>query len=166
MNKPGSAGIWLALPVAAFLALAPIPVLAGEQPAFSLPANESFAVHAQFTYIEQESSDFNAPYSGPNSLSPDRGAETTDATLYLGKRLWAGAEVWINGEIDQGFGLDDTLGVAGFPSGEAYKSARISLTCACRVLFVRQTLDLRWRLADGRACSESTAAVLTAKTAW
>ena len=44
-----------------------------------------------------------------------------DATLYAGVRPWHGAEVWVNPEIDQGFGLSDTLGVAGFPSGEAYK---------------------------------------------
>src|SRR5215472_10124870 len=44
-----------------------------------------------------------------------------DATLYTGLRLWRGAELWINPEINQGFGLSTTLGVAGFPSGEAYK---------------------------------------------
>ena len=31
------------------------------------------------------------------------------------------AEIWINPEIDQGFGLSGTFGVAGFPSAEAYK---------------------------------------------
>src|SRR3979490_2362065 len=99
---------------------------------------ESSAVHGQFTYIEQESSGFNAPYAGPNSLSPDRGAETADATLYLGVRLWPGAEGWINGEIDQGFGLDDTLGVAGFPSGEAYKIGKHEPYLRLPRLFLRQ----------------------------
>jgi high affinity Mn2+ porin len=103
---------------------------------------ESFAVHGQFTYVEQETSDFNAPYAGRNSLSPDRGAETTDATLYLGAALWPGAEGWINGEVDQGFGLDDTLGVAGFPSGEAYKIGKNQPYLRLPRLFVRQTLDL------------------------
>lgn len=79
---------------------------------------EAFAVHGQFTYVEQETAAFAAPYSGPNSLKPDKGAETTDATLYLGARLWRGAELWINPELDQGFGLDDTVGVAGFPSAD------------------------------------------------
>jgi high affinity Mn2+ porin len=104
--------------------------------------DQSHAVHAQFTYVEQEASDFNAPYAGPNSLSPNRGAETIDATLYLGTRLWAGAEGWINGEIDQGFGLDDTLGVAGFPSGEAYKIGKNQPYLRLPRLFVRQTLNL------------------------
>jgi high affinity Mn2+ porin len=106
------------------------------------PDEESFAAHGQFTYVEQETSGFNAPYAGRNSLSPDRGAETTDATLYLGARLWQGAEGWINGEIDQGFGLDDTLGVAGFPSGEAYKVGKNQPYLRMPRLFARQTLNL------------------------
>ena len=47
--------------------------------------------------------------------------QTWDATFYVGWRLWRGAELWINPEIDQGFGLSGTLGLAGFASGEAYK---------------------------------------------
>jgi high affinity Mn2+ porin len=105
-------------------------------------ASEAFAVHGQFTYVEQSTSDFNAPYRGTNSLSPDKGAETTDATLYLGARLWRGAEGWIDGEIDQGFGLDDTLGVAGFPSGEAYKIGKNQPYVRLPRLFIRQTVDL------------------------
>jgi high affinity Mn2+ porin len=103
---------------------------------------ESYAVHGQFTYVEQETSAFNAPYAGHNSLSPDRGAETTDATLYLGARLWPGAEGWIDGEVDEGFGLDDTLGAAGFPSGEAYKIGKNQPYLRLPRLFVRQTLNL------------------------
>jgi high affinity Mn2+ porin len=118
-------------------------VLSTAPPAAAIPAEEqNFAVHGQFTYVEQQTSEFNAPYSGPNSLSPDRGAETTDATLYLGARLWSGAEGWINGELDQGFGLDNTLGVAGFPSGEAYKVGKNQPYLRMPRLFIRQTLNL------------------------
>jgi high affinity Mn2+ porin len=106
------------------------------------PPAESFAVHGQLTYVEQETSAFNAPYAGANSLSPDRGAETVDIALYLGARLWPGAEGWINGEIDQGFGLDDTLGVAGFPSGEAYKVGKRQPYLRLPRMFLRQTLNL------------------------
>src|ERR1700684_2325456 len=103
---------------------------------------QAWAVHGQFTYVEQETSGFNAPYAGRNSLSPDRGAETTDATLYLGARLWPGAEGWLDGEIDQGFGLDDTLGVAGFPSGEAYKVGKNEPYLRLPRLFIRQVFNL------------------------
>lgn len=92
--------------------------------------------------MEQETSGFNAPYAGPNSLSPNRGAETSDVTLYLGARTWAGAEAWINAEADQGFGLDDTLGVAGFPSGEAYKIGKNQPYPRLPRVFLRQTLNL------------------------
>jgi len=92
--------------------------------------------------VEQETSAFNAPYAGRNSLSPNRGAETTDATLYLGARLWPGAEAWFDGEVDQGFGLDDTLGAAGFPSGEAYKIGKNQPYLRLPRSFVRQTLNL------------------------
>ena len=126
------------LAAAALLAALPAPAAADAKAA----DDPSYAVHGQLTYVEQETSDFNAPYAGPNSLSPGRGAETVDATLYLGSRLWRGAEAWINGEIDQGFGLDDTLGVAGFPSGEAYKVGRSRPYLRLPRLFVRQTLDL------------------------
>jgi high affinity Mn2+ porin len=103
---------------------------------------QNFAVHAQFTYVEQETSAFNAPYSGRNSLTPDRGAETVDATLFVGARIGSGAELWISPEIDQGFGLDDTLGVAGFPSGEAYKIGKDRPYVRLPRLFVRETVDL------------------------
>jgi high affinity Mn2+ porin len=132
--------VWrLAGAVAALSAVAPG---AGAAAAADAPSAESFAVHGQLTYVEQETSAFDAPYAGANSLSPDRGAETIDATLYLGARLWPGAEGWINGEIDQGFGLDDTLGVAGFPSGEAYKVGKHQPYLRLPRMFLRQTLSL------------------------
>ena len=105
-------------------------------------ASERFAVHGQATFLEQLTAPFHAPYSGPNSLSPRHGAETIDVTLFLGARLWSGAEAWINPEIDQGFGLDDTVGVAGFPSGAAYKVGRSHPYWRLQRLFVRQTVEL------------------------
>jgi high affinity Mn2+ porin len=104
--------------------------------------SEQWAIHGQMTYVEQDTDGFSAPYRGPNSLSPSSGKETVDATLYVGVRLWPGAEAWINPEIDQGFGLDNTLGVAGFPSGEAYKVGKNQPYLRLQRLFVRETLDL------------------------
>ena len=103
--------------------------------------------------MEQRALAFHAPYRGPNSLSPNRGRETVDATLFAGARLWSGAEVWINPEIDQGFGLDDTLGVAGFPSGEAYKIGRNQPYLRLPRAFLRQTVHLD----DGRQPTEGGA---------
>lgn len=109
---------------------------AGQQ----IVSDERFAVHGQITYVEQETNGFRAPYSGPNSLPPASGRETVDATLFLGARLWAGAEAWVTPEIDQGFGLDNTLGVAGFPSGAAYKVGAKAPYFRLPRAFVRQTI--------------------------
>ena len=105
-------------------------------------AEERFALHGQFTYVEQETDSFRAPYAGPNSLSPNQARETTDLTIYAGAKLWSGAEIWINPEFDQGFGLDNTLGLAGFPSGEAYKVGKNQPYLRLQRLFVRESLDL------------------------
>src|SRR5580693_3094257 len=118
-----------------------------------MPGEERFAFHGQFTYVEQETDSFKAPYAGPNSLSPEQGRETTDLTLFAGARLWPGAEIWINPEIDQGFGLDDTLGVAGFPSGEAYKIGKNQPYFRLQRAFLRQTVNLD----DGRQPTEGGA---------
>ena len=101
--------------------------------------DETYAVHGQFTFVRQSTFGFNAPYAGPNSLTPNRSEETADLTVFLGAHLWSGAELWINPEIDQGFGLDNTLGVAGFPSGEAYKVGKSHPYLKLPRLFVRQT---------------------------
>jgi high affinity Mn2+ porin len=114
---------------------------------------ERFAIHGQATYVEQEADSFRAPYGGPNSLSPGRGHETVDATLYIGARLWPGAEGWLNPEIDQGRGLDNTLGVAGFPSGEDYKIGKNQPYLRLPRAFVRQVIDM----GDEREAVEGTA---------
>jgi hypothetical protein len=74
---------------------------------------EDFAFHAQFTNVTQYHPPFTSPFYGPNSLLPGhRGAETTDLTLFAGARVWDALEAYVNPEVDQGFGLSDTLGVA------------------------------------------------------
>jgi high affinity Mn2+ porin len=104
--------------------------------------NDNFAVHGQTTFLEQYDAPFRAPYAGPNSLDPNQGRETWDATAYLGMRLWQGAEFWFNPEIDQGFGLSNTVGVAGFPSAEAYKVGASVPYVRLQRMFIRQTINL------------------------
>ncbi len=105
--------------------------------------SESWAVHGQITHLWQYHPGFRSPYRGANSLDPgSRGNETFDATLYVGARLWTGLEIWIDPEIDQGFGLSNTFGVAGFPSGEAYKFGKSKPYFRLQRLFFRQTIAL------------------------
>ena len=104
---------------------------------------EMWAIHGQMTVVTQGHPGFSAAFSGPNSLkSTAQVRETVDATLYTGIRPWRGAELWVNPEIDQGFGLSATLGVAGFPSGEAYKVGAWNPYPRIPRVFLRQTIDL------------------------
>jgi len=102
-----------------------------------------WAVGGQVTHVWQYHPAFRSPYRGANSLDPgSRGNETFDATLFLGARLWSGAEVWADPEVDQGFGISNTFGIAGFPSGEAYKFGSATPYWRVPRLFFRETFNL------------------------
>ncbi len=106
-------------------------------------AAQQWAVHGQSTLVYQFQPAFNSPYQGPQSLSPAaNGRETFDATVYAGFRPWQGAEIWINPEVDQGFGLSNSVGVAGFLSGEAFKVGQNDPYYRMSRAFFRQTIDL------------------------
>ncbi len=146
-------GTWLR--IGATLLLLPVVVAAQPAPsptpdvsvrptdAVDTASPEDWAIHAQSTFEDQYHPAFRSELRGPNSLdSGSRGDETIDATLYAGFRLWRGGEVWVNPEVDQGFGLSNTLGVAAFPSAEAYKVGAAVPYVRVPHLFIRQTLDL------------------------
>jgi len=104
---------------------------------------QEWAVHGQATFVEQYHPAFKSAYLGSNSMDPESaGRETVDLTLYAGARLWQGGEAYANPEIDQGFGLSNTLGAAGFPSGEAYKVGKSIPYFRLQRLFFRQTFAL------------------------
>jgi high affinity Mn2+ porin len=101
--------------------------------------------HGQSTFVWQGTTAFRSPpgSTGANSLQPAaNGRETFDATLLAGIKPWLGAEIWINPEIDQGHGLAETHGVAGFPSGESYKLGFSYPYARLQRYFIRQTIDL------------------------
>ncbi len=104
---------------------------------------EDWSLHAQATAIGQGHFGFPSPYQGPNSLrDEDELRETVTGTLFLGRRLWSGAELYVNPEVTQGTGLSGTLGVAGFPNGEATRATGIVPEINVARLFLRQTIDL------------------------
>ena len=112
-------------------------------PSRFVPAMDIFAVHGQATFVNQAYPSFHSPYEGTNSLSGGgTSRETFDLTLSTGVKLWQGAEFWANPEIDQGFGFNNTHGVAGFPSAESYKLGSAYPYARIQRAFLRQTINL------------------------
>jgi high affinity Mn2+ porin len=117
------------------------------------PEVAQWTIHGQATAVEQGYFRFRSPYEGANSLTgASQAKNTVSATAFLGLRLWEGAAAYINPEIDQGFGLNDTHGVAAFPNGEAQKASFPLPRFVPDRLFLQQTLGLggdRESVADG-----------------
>ena len=107
------------------------------------PGTDRVNFHGQTTFVWQGYPAIRSPFAGPNSLpGSGEGRDTFDTTLFAGVRLWQGAELWIDPEIDQGFGLMDSHGAAGFPSAEAYKLGSAYPYARVQRYFIRQTIDL------------------------
>lgn len=107
------------------------------------PDDDRVSLHGQATFVEQAYPRIRSPYVGQNSLpASGLGRETFDLTLYAGLRLWQGAELWFNPELDQGFGFANTHGVAGFTSAEAYKEGADYPYARIQRAFLRQTVNL------------------------
>ncbi len=105
--------------------------------------DDRFALQTQATLVDQFHPGFRSPYRGGSSLDPGvRGDETFDLTAFIGYRPWTGGEIWADPEIDQGFGLSDTLGVDDFPSAEAYKVGHPYPYLKIQRFFLRQTFNL------------------------
>lgn len=115
---------------------------------------ERFRFNAQMTAFIQGYPGFRAAYSGANSLFPHgQVRQSTSITGYLGARLpWEGGEIYFNPEYFQGFGLSETLGIAGFTNGDAQKAGTPAGVLSIARLFFRQTIALgperEWRAGD------------------
>ncbi|MBI3411290.1 MAG: carbohydrate porin [Planctomycetes bacterium] len=102
-----------------------------------------YSVHGQATTVTQGNWPFHSPYSGANSFQSIPIYHTTvTATLFLDVRVCEGGEVVFNPEIAGGRGLSSTLGIAGFPNGEATRVGAIEPTPYIARLFYRQTIGL------------------------
>jgi high affinity Mn2+ porin len=107
------------------------------------PTQEDWSLHGQATEIYQGYPSFHAPYNGANSLSPQaQERNTTTGTLFLGRRLWEGAEAYYDPEWYEGKGLSSSFGVAGFPNGEANKAGSWGFKENPARLFIRQVIGL------------------------
>jgi high affinity Mn2+ porin len=108
-----------------------------------LPESNDWNVHAQTTFLPQGYPSFRAPYTGTNSLpGPGQLQTTWTTTAFLGLRLWEGGELYFNPEMAQGFGINGTLGLAGFPNGEAQKAGAAFPKIRPQRYYFKQTFGL------------------------
>lgn len=115
----------------------------GETPTSKNEVSPDWNIHGQTTFIAQAYPRIRSPYAGQNSLpGTGMGRETWTASAFLGVRLWQGGEFYFNPELAQGFGLNSTLGLAGFPNGEAQKGGATYAKIRPQRYYVRQTFGL------------------------
>lgn len=107
------------------------------------PEVEDWGAKIQATYLWQKKPGFNAAYSGPNSLRPDKEISYTfTTTAYLGFRPWQGGELYFNPEVTQGEPFSNLTGLGGFTNGEVTRVAGPNPKAYRQRLFLRQTWGL------------------------
>jgi len=104
------------------------------------PVIENWNAKFQSTYVWQHKPGFDAPYTGPLSLSPQQeNTYTWTVTMALGKRLWDGGELYFDPEIAQGVPLSNLTGLGGFYNGEITRASGDTPILYMVRLFMRQT---------------------------
>ncbi|KJC49638.1 carbohydrate porin [Bradyrhizobium sp. LTSP857] len=108
-----------------------------------LPESGDWNVHAQTTVLPQGYGPIHSPYASPQSL-PGSGQfqATWTTTAFLGAKLWDGGEFYFNPELAQGFGINGTLGLAGFSNGEAQKAGAPFPKIRAQRYYFKQTFGL------------------------
>jgi hypothetical protein len=104
---------------------------------------ETWSLHGQATTVTQGHGAFPSPYAGDNSLESRKETRNSfTATLFLGRRLWEGAELYVNPELIAGQGVSHVLGLAGAPNGEIFRVDSSELKISLARLLLRQEWDL------------------------
>ena len=107
------------------------------------PREQSWNWHVQNTDIVQYHPGFASPvFRAEQHGQRQEVAETVSLDLIAGVRLWRGAEAHADLLMWQGFGLSKTLGIEGFPNGEAFRLGTAVPNVNLVRLFIRQTIGL------------------------
>jgi high affinity Mn2+ porin len=101
--------------------------------------------HFQATVIGQSHSGFPSAYRGENSLadSVEPTAVSLTSTLFLGRRLWKGAAIYVDPEVAGGKGLSFATGVAGALNGETYRVGATEPQVFIARAYLQQHIPLR-----------------------
>jgi hypothetical protein len=101
---------------------------------------ETWNAKFQATYLWQKKPSFHAPYTGTNSLLPERElAYSFTATAFLGYRPWQGGELYFDPEMIQAVPFSNLHGLGGLTNGEQQKTSGPNPTFYRARLFLRQT---------------------------
>lgn len=99
----------------------------GQEPPAEPPSAQLLG--AQLTVIGQRLFPFAAPYSGPKSLSPAGDTKTTHTYgVYLGARLMAHLQAYLDVEMARGAGISNANGLAGVTNGDVIRSGTANLS--------------------------------------
>ena len=112
---------------------------------------QKYNLHAQYTFTGMGYPGFSAQYSNPSymvygtgSSLPTQGQarETQSADVYFGYRLASNTEFHLDSLFWEGYGLNNTFGIADFPDGEAFKVGVRYPHFAIARFFLRTTINL------------------------
>lgn len=117
-------------------------------PAFAqslLDSNKNWSFHFQLTAINQSHPAFTAKYSGNNSLvnEAERQKLSVTTTLFIGRKLWKNAGIYVNPEIAGGSGLSSAKGIAGFTNGETFRIGSADPKLYIARLYLTQHISLK-----------------------
>jgi high affinity Mn2+ porin len=105
--------------------------------------DQGWMIRGQSTFILQGHPRFRSPYQGPSSLHPAPNARNTfSADLIVGRKLGPNTEIVVNPVITRGFGLSNSVGIAGFPNGEAFRLGTAGASVWLARGFLRHTIGL------------------------
>ncbi|HEY7161097.1 MAG TPA: carbohydrate porin, partial [Acidobacteriota bacterium] len=101
--------------------------------------------HFQATVTGQKHSGFPSLYKGENSLadSVEPTAVSLTSTLFLGRKLWKGAAIYVDPEVAGGKGLSFATGVAGALNGETYRVGATEPQVFIARAYLQQHIPLR-----------------------
>jgi high affinity Mn2+ porin len=106
---------------------------------------QGWFLRGQATAITQTKPVMTSPYEGASSLTPKASSRNTESIdLVVGRRLWQNAEFVVVPTMTRGYGFTNSLGIADFPNGEAFRLGTRDPVVWLSRAFLRQTFDISY----------------------
>lgn len=106
-------------------------------------SEQKWSFHFQQTSVYQWHNDFEAKPGSDYSLSnKEEDAISLTSTIFVGRKLWKGANAVFNPELAGGSGLSQARGIAGFTNGETFRIGDPRPQVYLARLFIEQKIAL------------------------